>query len=220
MTDDKTPPEITTGSFVSWSGGKGRVDLVVSKGTVPGVTGDPVEATSDSPAARVTVWKDGKATREKIAASTHTLKRITPLAAQAAHEQHVEDARLPASARVSVKSAQTAYERGFTGWPGQDATTMSPEEWAIGRVMHLMKVALLERHDTNDTDLLDPTHPDAASGLVLDSLFDEGAEGPAEVVDPEAVSASGADDVVEIDAADLEASFADIEAASAMLDEG
>jgi hypothetical protein len=169
---DKTPPEITTGSFVSWSGGKGRVDLVVTKGTVPGVD-DEVEATEESPAARVVVWKDGKATREKVAASTHTLKRIAPLDGSEEksnpvealmvlgtnHAQYAEESSLPPSANVGTVAMKSAYDRGLADWPGPGATTLSPTEWALGRAAHLCKAALGEVDDTNDADLLHPAHP-------------------------------------------------------------
>lgn len=170
--DDKTPPSITTGSFVSWDGGKGRVDLVVTKGTVPGVDSD-VEATEDSPAARVVVWKDGKATREKIAASTHTLKRIAPLdgaeeksdptaalvALHGEHETHREEAGLGETASVTGLAVKSAYDRGLLAWPGADVTALSPTEWALGRAAHLCKAAIGEAEVTNDADLLHPAHP-------------------------------------------------------------
>ena len=175
MSESQNPPKITSGSFVSWSGGKGRVDLIVTTGTVPGVTGEPVEATSDSPAARVVVWKDGKATREKVAASTHTLKRIAPLdadeakgdpaarlvALQGAHERQVRSAGTPASGLTGV-AFKTAYDRGLRDWPGSDVTSVSPVEWALGRASHLAKAALGTASVTNDADLLHKSHPLAA----------------------------------------------------------
>jgi hypothetical protein len=170
-----TPPPIDTGSFVSFPGGKGRVDLVVKKGTVPGVDSD-VEATSDSPAARVVVWKDGKATREKRAYSTHKLKRIAPLDGPgkkdavsglvALHNFHVAQAsafNLPEFRRLGAEQIKTAYDRGLEAWPGESVTSLSREEWALGRAEHLVKVAGGEvaRKDAagNDRDLLDPAHP-------------------------------------------------------------
>jgi hypothetical protein len=171
-----TPPEITTGSFVSWSGGKGRVDLVVTNGKVPGVEGD-VEGSTKTPAARVVVWENGKPTRKKIGKSTHTLKRIAPIksekaAASAAsalverladHEEAVERKGLPRTARVSGRALKRAYDRGVKAWPGADATTLSPDEWALGRVEHFIKVAegavADPAHAGNDVDLLPAGHP-------------------------------------------------------------
>lgn len=173
---DGTPPPISNGTFVSFSGGKGRVDLLVSRGKVPGVE-DDVEGTEKSPAARVVVWKDGKPTREKRAFSTHTLKRIAPLdgsgekatpaerlvAAVAAHESLVETLDLPEHARVTGVAVKAVYDRGFESWPGEFHTTLSPEDWALGRVAHFRKVAagqVLAAADAgHDRDLLHEDHP-------------------------------------------------------------
>ena len=178
-----TPPPISTGSFVSFPGGKGRVDLVVSKGKVPGVEGD-VEATSDSPAARVVVWKDGKATREKRAFSTHKLKRIAPLdkpegkspvdrlvVLARVHSERCSAYNLPEFRWLPADAVKTAYERGLESWPGAEATSLSREEWAVGRAEHLVKVAAGEvaRKSAagHDRDLLHPGHPLAVSGVAL-----------------------------------------------------
>ena len=170
---DKTPPSIDNGSFVSWSGGKGRVDLIVRTGKVPGVEGD-VEATSDSPAARVVVWEDGKPTKKKIGASTHTLRRIPPLdgsgsktdpaaALVALHAAHVEAVEGKSqAAALTGQAIKTAYDRGVAAWPGFEVTSLSAEEWGLGRAKHLSAVAASEAKDAlNDGDLLDPTHPAA-----------------------------------------------------------
>lgn len=171
---DGTPPPISTGNFVSWSNGKGRVDLLVRKGKVPGVKDSP-EATSDSPAARVTVWKDGKATDEKIAMSTHRLKRIAPLDKPqskgdpaavlvqmvADYDAERETKRLPECTAVTGASVKSVYERGVRDWPGPSRTSLSPHEWGIGRVEHFMKVASLTVVETKhrDADLLTKGHP-------------------------------------------------------------
>lgn len=172
---DGTPPPISNGTFVSWSGGKGRVDLVVSKGKVPGVEGD-VEGTEKSPAARVVVWKDGKPTREKVAASTHTLKRIAPLnkteaktdpasvLVQTVAEQNVRcDALgLPGYRRVTGQAVKAVFERGIGSWPGETKTVLSSTEWALGRVEHFVKVVNGEvpaERAGHDTDLLSASHP-------------------------------------------------------------
>lgn len=181
MSDDKTPPDITTGSFVSWSNGKGRVDLVVTTGTVPGVEGD-VEATSDSPAARVVIWEDGKPTKKKYAASTHTLRRIAPLdgdekkddptaalvALQADHERLSVDMGDGHGIEVTVTGTaiKAAYDRGVLSWPGSGRTDLSPTQWGLGRAEHLCKAARGEVETTNDPDLLHKDHPVAQAAHV------------------------------------------------------
>lgn len=166
-----TPPPVSNGSFVSFSGGKGRVDLIVRKGKVPGVSND-VEATDDSPAARVVVWKNGKATREKRAFSTHTLKRIAPLdkpeseakslvALAATHDHACLTMGLPDYARVSGVAVKAAYDRGLDAYP-QGRTTLSRQEWALARAEHFVKVAagtIPRDRAGNDIDLLHPEHP-------------------------------------------------------------
>lgn len=190
---DKTPPQITTGSFVSWANGKGRVDLVVTSGKVPGVDSD-VEATSDSPAARVVIWKDGKATTEKIAASTHTLRRIAPLdkdeqkadpaAALVAicgqHERILLDMGDGHGIEVALTGGdfKTAYDRGLLSWPGSDVTALSPTDWALGRAEMLSKAALGEADVTSDADLLNPAHPlhkDAVDAAPIEVALEDGA---------------------------------------------
>lgn len=170
-----TPPPISNGSFVSWSGGKGKVDLIVSNGKVPGVK-DDVEGSAKTPAARVVVWVDGKPTREKRGFSTHTLKRIAPLdkdkksdpaaalvAMVAEHETKCAAEGLPEFRGVTGESVKAAYERGLDAYPGRSATGMSAVEWGLGRAEHFVKVASGEiaRKDQagHDTDLLHPEHP-------------------------------------------------------------
>jgi hypothetical protein len=167
---DGTPPPVSNGSFVSFRGGKGRVDLIVRKGKVPGVP-DDVEATADSPAARVVVWKDGKATREKRAFSTHTLKRIAPLdkpekksglvALAAQHDHACLSMGLPDHARITGVSVKTAYDRGWEAYP-VGRTSLSREEWALARAEHFVKVAagtVSAERAGHDVDLLHPDHP-------------------------------------------------------------
>jgi hypothetical protein len=175
MSKGNTPPEITNGSFVSWPGGKGRVDLIVRSGKVPGVD-DDIEGSDKTPAARVVVWEDDKPTRKKIGKSTHTLKRIPPLnknktegkteglgsalvALHADHAQLCEETQSVAGVNLTGMAIKTAYERGLASYPGADVTVLSAEEWALGRAAHLCKVARGEAEETNDTDLLNPAHP-------------------------------------------------------------
>lgn len=180
---DKKPPEISTGSFVSWSGGKGRVAMVVTNGKVPGVEGD-VEGSSSSPAAQVVVYENDKATKKKIGMSTHKLKRIAPIGAAAFgkkslvsvhsdHEAKCADLGLPDYARLSGMAVKTAYDRGLHSWPGEAVTTLTAEEWALGRVEYLVKVAAGDVIDRpgNDTDLLDDTHPTKTAADEGDESF-------------------------------------------------
>jgi hypothetical protein len=175
---DGTPPPITTGNFVSWSGGKGRVDMVVSNGKVPGVDSD-VEGSKKTPAARVVVYeKDGdtwKATSKRIAASTHTLKRIAPLTGgksapggaatalvelMARHEERITYDQLDDSARVTGAAVKTVYERGLKAYPGS-STVLSREEWAEGRVAAFLAVAAGDEVPgyNRDLALLPKSHP-------------------------------------------------------------
>lgn len=161
--------EITTGSFVSWPEGKGRVDLVVTKGvTIPGIMGG-----TEGPAARVVVWDGDRPTALKVAVPLDALKPIAPLdgpeekddPARALmvlgmnHSQYAEEMRLPPSADVTSIAMKAAYDRGLADWPGPADTTLSPVEWALGRAAHLCKAAIGEVDDTNDADLLNPAHP-------------------------------------------------------------
>lgn len=196
---ENTPPEIANGSFVSWDGGEGRVDLIVRTGTVPGVSGD-IEATEDSPAARVVVWKDGKATDQKIGASTHTLRRIAPLDQEEKHDpieqllvmhrDHVEQATEAKRLPVSGDALRQAYERGIKSWPGEAVTALSSTDWALGRVEHLVKVAMGTDVPTNDADLLPASPaPDAA---------------PVETADDEPITTPGGDDPSDTASGDIE----------------
>lgn len=161
---------LVSGAFVEWPEGKGRIDLLVSSGAVPGVDGD-VEATA--PMARVALWEDGKATGVKVAVATEALKRIVPLdgtgeksdpaaalvALHGEHESHREETGLAESASLTGLAVKSAYDRGLADWPGSDQTALSPIDWALGRAAHLCKAALGEVEDTNDVDLLHHTHP-------------------------------------------------------------
>jgi N12 class adenine-specific DNA methylase len=167
------PPAIAVGTYVSWNGGRGRVDLVVTNGKVPGVSED-VEGSKKSPAVRVTVWeKDGsgyKATGKKKGAMAATLKRIPPLqkagkksdpagelvALVAEHEQKILDGTLPEDARVSGIAVKTVFDRGVESWPGSDVTILSAQQWAVGRVKAFLATAAGDRvpHYRRDADLL------------------------------------------------------------------
>lgn len=174
-----TPPPIANGSFVSWSGGKGKVDLIVSTGKVPGVEGD-VEGTEKSPAARVVVYENGKPTRKKVGVSTHTLKRIPPIkggdekktadpaavlvSMLADHESTVEALALPEHAAVTGRAVKAVYDRGLAAWPGEDVTVLDAKAWALGRVDYFLKAATGENvNPGHDADLLADGHPAKAT---------------------------------------------------------
>lgn len=175
-----TPPPISTGTFVSWSGGKGRVDQVVTNGKVSGIE-DDVEGTAKSPACRVVVWeKDGdgyKATGKKIGAMAKTLKRIPPLRSGkksapttsatrlvemiADHEQRIEEQGLGDAARVLGSSVKAVYDRGIAAWPGVLHTGLTREQWGQVRVKAFLDVAAgspVEGY-TRDLGLLAKAHP-------------------------------------------------------------
>jgi hypothetical protein len=173
-----TPPSIDTGSFVQWGSNRGRVDLVVTNGKVPGVD-DDVEGSKDSPAARIVVWEpdgDGyKATRQKVAKMVHTLKRIPPLTSGkslrggdligllADHEATVADAdgTVPDTAHVTGVAVKTVYDRGLAAWPGDEHTTLTREEWATSRVKAFLATAAGDDPGdySRDLALLSKAHP-------------------------------------------------------------
>lgn len=154
---------IECGTHVEWEGKSGRVDLVVSSGAVPGVEGE-VTGTADAPVARVIVGE------EKMAVPVADLTVAEPepeykgeaaalVGLLAEHSRKAEGKG--AAATLSPQSVQTAFERGLHEWPGADVTSLSADEWAVGRVAHLSKAALAPESvaETNDADLLDLTNP-------------------------------------------------------------
>lgn len=193
-----TPPPISTGSFVQWSGGRGRVTLVVTNGKVPGID-DDVQGTADSPACQVTVWeKDGdgwKATRKKIGAMAKTLKRIAPLQGKAArsaasatrlvellaeHEESIEFDNLGTKAAVTGAAVKQVYDRGLTGWPGVMRTGLTRPEWAIERVKAFLDLAagrpVPDRYEL-DKALLSKAHPMHPEGKAVSTVTPRGREG-------------------------------------------
>lgn len=166
------PPPIANGSFVAWGGKKGQVDLIVTNGKVPGVDGD-VEGSEKTPAARVVVYEDDKATSQKVGVSTHTLKRIPPLgrarppgqkalvAVVARHDADIEELGLPEYAAVTGEAVKTVYDRGLAGYPGENVVGVDAGTWAIERVGYFVKVASGDETEKpgHDTDLLNPGHP-------------------------------------------------------------
>lgn len=175
-----TPPPISTGTFVSWSGGRGRVDQVVTNGKVSGIE-DDVEGTAKSPACRVVVWeKDGdgyKPSKKKVGAMAATLKRIPPLRSGKKsagttsattlvemlgdHDQRIIDEGLTDDARVSGKAVKEVYDRGIASWPGVLRTGLTREQWGEQRVKAFLDTAAgspVEGY-TRDLSLLAKAHP-------------------------------------------------------------
>lgn len=156
--------KVARGDFVEWSGGKGKVDLVVTAGVVPGVDGKPVFGSKSSPAARVRKYaKDGngwKATDDRIAVKGSDLTKIDDLPKP---ERKVLDdapaALVDLAARydgvVEAKALRTAFERGLAGWPGEEKTALPRERWALGRAAALVHAAEgNEVQGFRDADLL------------------------------------------------------------------
>jgi len=172
-----TPP-ISTGTFVSWPGGSGRVNMVVTSGQVPGVPGD-IEGTAELPAARVVVWEksaeggwnpSGKA----VAVQAASLEAIQPLprdpgagspeallvAVHAYHQELAEEQDLPPYAVPSPTAVKTVYERGLASWPESKAA-LSKTDWALSRVGAFLELAAGAENPeyVRDVDLLPDAHP-------------------------------------------------------------
>lgn len=166
--------EIGVGSYVGWPGGRGRVDLIVTKGSVPGVDGD-----ADAPAARVVVWglQDGgwAQTGRRVAVKTLELTAIPPplpaatgtgwlVALLAAHQEYADAAGLPGHARPAGAAVKSVYARALGAWPGLVKTELMQQEWALERVQLFLAIAA-ERADPfltdyeDDLDLLPEGHP-------------------------------------------------------------
>lgn len=145
-----TPPAIATGSYVALGDRKGKVDLVVTTGTVPGATaadGTDVAATASSAAARVVEYEPAgngtyKATGRKFAASVATLRRIPPLRTRETKSleeglawttlAHGDDDLGPPPPPAAA--LRTVYGRGTKAWPGEHRTTLTAHQWALSRV--------------------------------------------------------------------------------------
>lgn len=205
---DGTTPPIANGAFVQFGSTRGRVDLVVTNGKVPGVEED-VEGSKNSPAVRVAIWdKDGdgyKPSRRKVGKMMHTVKKIPPLtrsgkaapgadlvALLADHEAR----GLDESSRVTGTAVKTVYDRGCNSWPGFEATSLTRQQWATGRVKAFLSVAAGDDPGAYSRDLgllskAHPRHPEHQPVETKDDHADhadegaEGAEGDTVIVDGE-----------------------------------
>lgn len=171
-------PPLSAGSFVTWKGGTGRIDMIVKTGTVPGADGD-ITGTADDPAVRVTVWSKSdsgwSATGKKAAMKLSAVSRTAPLRSSpggeskdalvgvlAAHEDRVSGAGLPAHASPGARAVLAVYDRGEQSWPGETKTLLTPGDWALARVGAFLGLAAGDPLDgyVRDCDLLPEGHPD------------------------------------------------------------
>jgi 2'-5' RNA ligase len=161
---------VATGAWVAWGDQRGRVDLVVTNGKVPGVEQD-VTGSKDKPAARVVVYEQGaggkwKSTGRKVGVSASSLKRSFPLSGGGAFGKKDLDFADPEAALVELHAAyfesvgaligsdlsakghplvdaravQAVYERGLASWPGSHCGVPN-EAWALGRTKAFLAVA-------------------------------------------------------------------------------
>jgi len=143
---------IAAGAFVSGNFGKGKVEVVVTNGKVPGVDTD-IEGTKDSPACRVQVYEetdgDWKASGKKIGVKASGLKTIPPLGKAKFGKKSgaaglvllvAEAKALPADQQPTAEAIRTVYERGLRAWP-EGKTILQAEEWALGRAQAFVHLA-------------------------------------------------------------------------------
>lgn len=136
---------IAAGAFVSGPFGKGKVEVVVTSGKVPGIDTD-VEGTKSAPAVRIRVYEetDGewKASDKKVGAKVSALKTIPPLGAAKFGKKSgaaglvlltANAAHLPEGERPTAEAIRSAYTRGLNAWPGEAKTLLPAAEWALGR---------------------------------------------------------------------------------------
>lgn len=164
-------PQMATGAFVQLGGKKGRVDMVVTSGTVPDAKssgGQPVEGSKDSPAARVVLYEatgagTWKATKNKVASSIAKLKRIPPLRTRQGKSLEEDLAGLILDHDVysgvqapAAGTLRTVYERGAASWPGETKTLLTAQQWGLGRAEAFLATVAGDRPDgyVGDDDLL------------------------------------------------------------------
>jgi hypothetical protein len=171
--DSMSGDTITAGTFVASGGVKGRVDLVVTNGTVPGATGSddqPVEGSATAPAARVVVYDSAgagvwKASSRKIASKVSGLRRTAPLRTGQAKSVDESVAAIlvqydgVGDGTVALPDAATVrqvFDRGAGAWPGEAKTLLTRDEWAMCRVEAFLHTVTGARPDgyRGDDDLL------------------------------------------------------------------
>jgi hypothetical protein len=176
-------PRLHAGSYVAWPGGHGCIDLVVTSGAVPGMSGaalHPPVADGDTPMARITVWARDKSgwhpTETKAAVPLGDLIEIPPLgqglhadrqalerlvALVATHDQVTTHLNMPAWSRPPGVAIKEVFERGRSSWPGEHLTSLTAVEWGLARVEAFLAVASAVEVDgyRRDVDLLPLNHP-------------------------------------------------------------
>lgn len=127
------------------------------------------------------------------------------VATVAAQDTRCSYLNLPEHARVTGQAVKSVYDRGVQSWPGAGHTTLSAQEWALGRVEHFVKVAdgsiSTKSAVGHDADLLHPGHPMAEEQVV----HVDAAEVEAQI---KGLTFAGADQVVHVDASDVEQQIA------------
>ena len=157
---------IAAGAFVSGNFGKGKVEVVVTSGKVPGVDTD-VTGSKDTPACRVRVYEEsnGKwsATDKRVAVKTSGLKTIPPLGAAKFGKKDATAGLVllvagldPAQDVIAADEVRTVFERGSRSWPGEAKTALTREQWALGRAQAFVRKSRGAEIDgyVGDDDLL------------------------------------------------------------------
>ena len=184
-------PAVKSGAFVSWDGGQGRVDLVVTSGAIPGVK-DAAEGSTETPVARVVCYTKGAdgwaETEAKAAVAVAELTPIAPLETEVretgaaalvrllAEYHDAVPAGVPAVSPVAVKAV---FDRGTATWPGEDVCGVDRERWALGRTKAFLHVAAGGDVPgyVADRDLLPVDHP-AVEAPAADMVSDEDTNSP------------------------------------------
>lgn len=180
---------VAAGSFVSLPPSRyGRVNLVVKSGVVPGVD-QPLNATPESPAARVALWRQegnrgapawtpGWApTGESIAARVAALTPIEPLtdlspeaatsgtaarlvALHSGHLERVHSTGAPLFCAPGAEAVKEVFRRGVLASP-YDWRAPEAQDWALHRVETFLALAggQLVGGYRRDADLLPAAHP-------------------------------------------------------------
>lgn len=141
--------QIAAGTYVAAAGRRGRVDLVVTHGTVPSAAhpehGQPVDGTPEVPAARFVEYAPTGTgtwapTGARFAVPVAELAPAPPLRTREAKSleealgwavvAEAEAGRTP----PDPAALRAVYARGVKSYPGPGSTTLSAGQWALGRV--------------------------------------------------------------------------------------